>query len=67
MKFIDKLRKDIQESYNELVHKVSWPSQKDLLNNTVLVMSAAVVSALVIWVIDLAINGVMGFIYGLHV
>lgn len=60
-----KILTDIRESYNELVHKVSWPSQKDLLNNTVLVMVAALVSALVIWLIDLAINGVMNFVYHL--
>ena len=60
-----KILTDLQESYNELVHKVSWPSKQDLLNNTVLVMVAALLSAIVIWAVDLAINGVMNLIYGM--
>ena len=61
-----KILTDIQESYNELVHKVSWPSRKDLLNNTVLVMVAALVAALVIWLIDFAINWEMSWVYEIN-
>ena len=55
---------DIKESYNELVHKVSWPTKSELANSTIVVMVASIIAALVIWVIDLCINEVMHLVYG---
>ena len=55
---------DIKESYNELVHKVSWPTKSELANSTIVVMVASIIAALVIWVIDLCINELMHFVYG---
>ena len=54
---------DIKESYNELVHKVSWPTKSELANSTIVVMVASIIAALVIWVIDLCINEVMEVVY----
>ena len=54
---------DIKESYNELVHKVSWPTKSELANSTIVVMVASIVAALVIWVIDLGINELMHIVY----
>jgi len=54
---------DIKESYNELVHKVSWPTSSELANSTIVVMVASIIAALVIWVIDLCINEVMHAVY----
>ena len=56
---------DLQDSYNELVHKVSWPSKTDLANSTVIVMVASILMAIVIWAIDWVFDVVMNFIYGL--
>ena len=61
----NKILTDIQESYNELVNKVSWPTKKELANSTVIVMVASIILAIVIWLIDLGINEVMKLIYGL--
>ncbi len=61
-----KILTDIQESYNELVNKVSWPTKKELANSTVIVMVASIILAIVIWLIDLGINEVMHLIYGIH-
>jgi preprotein translocase subunit SecE len=55
---------DIKESYNELVHKVSWPTKSELANSTIVVMVASIIASLVIWVIDLCINEVMHLVYG---
>ena len=55
---------DIKESYNELVHKVSWPTKSELANSTIVVMVASIIAALVIWVIDLCINELMHLVYG---
>ncbi|MBR3100143.1 MAG: preprotein translocase subunit SecE [Muribaculaceae bacterium] len=60
-----KLLADIEESYNELVHKVSWPTKSELANSTVVVMVASIILALVIWLVDLGINKVMHLIYGI--
>ena len=54
---------DIKESYNELVHKVSWPTKSELANSTIVVMVASIIAALVIWVIDLCINELMHQVY----
>lgn len=63
-KFFEKRLTDIKESYNELVHKVSWPTKSELANSTIVVMVASIVAALVIWVIDLCINELMHLVYG---
>jgi preprotein translocase subunit SecE len=55
---------DIKESYNELVNKVSWPTKSELANSTIVVMVASIIASLVIWVIDLCINQLMHFVYG---
>ena len=63
-KFFENRLTDIKESYNELVHKVSWPTKSELANSTVVVMVASIIASLVIWVIDLCINEVMHLVYG---
>ena len=63
-KFFNNRLTDIKESYNELVHKVSWPTKSELANSTIVVMVASIIAALVIWVIDWCINLVMHYVYG---
>ena len=63
-KFFENRLTDIKESYNELVHKVSWPTKSELANSTIVVMVASIIASLVIWVIDLCINEVMHLVYG---
>ena len=61
----------IQETYNELVHNVTWPTWEELQNNTVLVVVASIILALTIFVMDKVFgndpnfwwNGVLGYIY----
>lgn len=60
-----KILTDLEESYNELVHKVSWPSKTDLANSTVIVMVASILMALLIWCVDLVCNEVMHGIYSM--
>ena len=62
-----KLLTDIEESYNELVHKVSWPTRSELVNSTIVVMVASIIAALLIWLVDWVINNVMEIIYGLAI
>jgi len=60
---MSKLKSFIMESYDEMVHKVSWPKYSDLQSSSVLVLVASVIFALLIGVIDLGFDNVMEFIY----
>ncbi|GAP72841.1 protein translocase subunit SecE [Bacteroidia bacterium] len=53
----------VKASYDELVHKVSWPTQKELSNSTVVVLVAALIMSLVLFGIDSVFEGVMKFVY----
>lgn len=55
----------VRNSYNELVHKVTWPSIKELQSSALVVMIAALVIAVIVLVMDLAFDGIMQFIYKL--
>ena len=60
-----KLVENIKESYNELVHKVTWPTAKELTDSAVLVLVASLILALIILLIDLGFEEIMKFIYKL--
>jgi len=59
MKIID----SIKESYSELVHKVSWPSSKELVNSAVVVLIASIIIALIVWLMDLGFEALMTLVY----
>ena len=52
-----------KDSYNELVHKVSWPSRMELSSSAVVVLFASLIIAAMIFVIDSVFERVMKFIY----
>lgn len=56
----------IKESYNELLHKVTWPSMPSLLSSTRLVIVASLIIALIIFVMDFFSKQVVSFIYDLN-
>ena len=60
-----KLKTYLQETYEELVNKVSWPSGQELMNSAVIVMVATFIIAFVVFVMDISLKGVMEFIYSL--
>ena len=66
MKVFNKLFADIQESYSELVYKVSWPTSTQLVNSAMIVLVASIILSLIIWGVDEVINFIMETIYGLH-
>ncbi|MBQ4406766.1 MAG: preprotein translocase subunit SecE [Bacteroidales bacterium] len=55
----------LQETYDELVNKVSWPTRQELMNSAVIVMVATFIIALVVFGMDICLKGIMQFIYGL--
>jgi preprotein translocase subunit SecE len=52
-----------KESYNELVHKVSWPTQQELSSSTIVVMSASLIFAIVIFAIDFVFESLVKVFY----
>ena len=44
-----KLLTNIQEAYDELRYKTSWPSRKQLIKSAIIVMIASVIIALIIY------------------
>jgi len=68
----NKIVKYIKESYDELIHKVSWPTWTELQNSAVVVSIASLVIAMIIFFMDAAFGiqhlgawkGLLGFLYG---
>lgn len=53
----------LKESYNELVHKVTWPSWNSLLASSRLVIIASVIIAILVFIMDFFSKQLMTFIY----
>ena len=62
-KFFNGVASYCRESYNELVHKTSWPTMSELSNSAVVVLTASLVIALIVFLIDLGFENIMTFIY----
>jgi preprotein translocase subunit SecE len=55
----------LKESYNELVHKVTWPTWKDLQNSALVVMIASLIFALIVFAMDISFQSILEGIYKL--
>ncbi len=60
-----KVRAYIMESYDELIHKVSWPSWSDLQNSAVVVSIASLIIALVVYLMDISFSSILDQFYSL--
>jgi len=60
-----KIKTYLEETWNELIHKVSWPTTSELQNSAIIVMVGTVVIALVIFAMDISFRNIMQMIYGL--
>jgi preprotein translocase subunit SecE len=49
--------------YDELAHKTTWPTRKELTQSAVLVLSASLIIAVVVWLMDVVFKAVMSSIY----
>ena len=52
-----------KESYDELVHKVSWPTRSELTNSAVVVLYASLLIALVVFAMDSVFEWFMKLVY----
>ena len=49
--------------YDELAHKTTWPTSRALTHSAVVVLSASLVIAIVVFAMDLVFKNLMGVIY----
>lgn len=62
-----------KESYDELIHKVSWPTMSELNNSTIVVFVASLIIALIILIMDIMFGvhptllwkGLLGYLYSM--
>jgi preprotein translocase subunit SecE len=62
---MEKIKAYIQDSYNELVNKVSWPTWAELQGSAIVVLVATLIFGLVIFLIDAIFQGTLNGIYNL--
>ena len=62
-----KIKSYFSDVYNELVHKVSWPSWAELQSSATIVMIASVIIAIVIFAMDFSFRNMMTGIYKLFI
>ncbi len=58
-----KVKQYFKEVYNELVHKVTWPTWSELQNSMIVVLVASLIIALIIYGMDVSFTFVMEQIY----
>ncbi len=62
---MNKLTAYFKDSYKELLQKVTWPTWDQLQQSTMIVLGATLVITLMVWIMDLAANNTLKFIYSL--
>jgi len=62
-----KIREYLSESWDELVHKVSWPTWSELQESTIVVMIASLIIAVVVMLMDFSFDAVMSLFYKMFV
>ena len=52
-----------KESYEELVHKTTWPTRSELFNSAIVVLAASLLIAVVVFVMDFTFQHLMELVY----
>ncbi len=60
-----KIKQYIQESYHELLHKVSWPTWDELQSSTSVVLIGIIIITLLVWGMDIVSSNVLQNFYKL--
>ena len=58
-----KIRTYIKESYDELIHKVSWPTWSELQNSAIVVSVASLIIATVVYIMDFSFQNILEVFY----
>jgi preprotein translocase subunit SecE len=62
---MSKVQAYFRDSYQEMVEKVSWPTWQQLQQSTMIVLVATLVITGIVWLMDLASNNLLKFVYSL--
>ncbi len=62
---MSKIGNYIQEAYDELLHKVSWPTWDELQQTTIIVLVALMIVTAVIFGMDFVGENILKFIYNI--
>ncbi len=54
-----------QDVYNEMIYKVSWPSWSELQGSSIVVMTASLIIAMIIFLMDISFRNIMELIYSI--
>ena len=65
MLMFNKIVNYCKDSYEELVHKTTWPTRSELMSSAVVVLTASLCIALVVFVMDSVFRVGMEGIYGI--
>ena len=49
--------------YDELAHKTTWPTRAQLTHSAVVVLSASLIIALIVFIMDFVFKSVMSMVY----
>ncbi|MFP4064673.1 MAG: preprotein translocase subunit SecE [Bacteroidales bacterium] len=60
-----KIRAYISESYDELIHKVSWPTWSELQSSAVVVSIASLIIAMIVYLMDISFSSILEQFYRL--
>jgi preprotein translocase subunit SecE len=62
---MEKLRNMWNQSVDELLNKVTWPTWDELRESAIIVLVSSVVFAGVVWILDYALGSGLDFFYSL--
>ncbi len=62
---MNRLIRYIKEAYNELMNKVTWPTWSELQSSAWVVMVAALIIAVVVYVMDAGSGSLMKLFYSI--
>ena len=65
IKTMNRLVTYLKESYNELMHKVTWPTWSELQSSAWIVMIAALIIAVVVYAMDASSGSIMKLFYNI--
>lgn len=63
MKLLKSITNYCKACYDELAHKTTWPTRKELTNSAVVVLSASLIIALIVFAMDQVFGFVMSTVY----
>jgi preprotein translocase subunit SecE len=62
---MSKIKIYLEEVYQEMVNKVSWPTSRELFSSALVVMGASLLIAILVYVMDISFSTILEKFYGI--